>query len=159
EEVADPAIENRGTQDGDAAAPAAAVLLCVVVNRGEDLGRLRVAEHRPPPARLPRPGSQRDEQRFLDRAELHLHEVCHTSHYTPALCPPNQRAPQGNPGSARPPTFSVPGGGSARRLPARWWQAGPVGEQPLPGGFVTNVVRVGNTVRRAPPEDPEFVRA
>jgi hypothetical protein len=34
-----------------------------------------------------------------------------------------------------------------------------VGEQPLPGGFVTTVVRAGNTVRRAPPEDPEFVRA
>jgi hypothetical protein len=41
--------------------------------------------------------------------------------------------------------------GSARRLPARWWQAGLVGEQPLPGGFVTTVVRAGNTVRRAPP--------
>jgi aminoglycoside phosphotransferase (APT) family kinase protein len=34
-----------------------------------------------------------------------------------------------------------------------------VTEQPLPGGFVTPVVRVGNTVRRAPPEDPGFVRA
>ena len=34
-----------------------------------------------------------------------------------------------------------------------------MGEQPLPGGFVTTVVRAGNTVRRAPPEDPEFVRA
>jgi len=34
-----------------------------------------------------------------------------------------------------------------------------VDEQPLPGGFVTTVVRAGNTVRRAPPEDPEFVRA
>jgi hypothetical protein len=34
-----------------------------------------------------------------------------------------------------------------------------VGEQPLPGGFVTTVVRTGNTVRRAPPENPEFVRA
>jgi hypothetical protein len=34
-----------------------------------------------------------------------------------------------------------------------------VREQPLPGGFVTTVVRAGNTVRRAPPEDPEFVRA
>jgi Phosphotransferase enzyme family len=33
-----------------------------------------------------------------------------------------------------------------------------VDEQPLPGGFVTTVVRAGNTVRRAPPEDPEFVR-
>ena len=32
-----------------------------------------------------------------------------------------------------------------------------MGEQPLPGGFVTSVVRAGNTVRRAPPEDPEFV--
>jgi Phosphotransferase enzyme family len=32
-------------------------------------------------------------------------------------------------------------------------------EQLLPGGFVTTVVRAGNTVRRAPPEDPEFVRA
>lgn len=32
-------------------------------------------------------------------------------------------------------------------------------EQPLPGGFVTAVVRAGNTVRRAPPEDPGFVRA
>jgi len=32
-------------------------------------------------------------------------------------------------------------------------------EQPLPGGFVTTVVRAGNTVRRAPPEDSEFVHA
>jgi hypothetical protein len=32
-------------------------------------------------------------------------------------------------------------------------------EQPLPGGFVTTVVRAGNTVRRAPPKDPEFVHA
>jgi Phosphotransferase enzyme family len=34
-----------------------------------------------------------------------------------------------------------------------------VGEQRLPGGFVTPVVRAGNTVRRSPPEDPEFVHA
>ena len=34
-----------------------------------------------------------------------------------------------------------------------------MGEQRLPGGFVTPVVRAGNTVRRAPPEDPEFVNA
>ena len=34
-----------------------------------------------------------------------------------------------------------------------------MGEQSLPGGFVTSVVRAGNTVRRALPEDPEFVRA
>src|SRR5258708_20254039 len=46
--------------------------------------------------------------------------------------------------------------GSARRLPAQWWQAGFVAEQPLPGGFVTDVVRAGITVRRAPPADPEF---
>jgi hypothetical protein len=39
------------------------------------------------------------------------------------------------------------------------WQAGFVDEQLLPGGFVTGVVRAGNTVRRTPPEDPEFVRA
>jgi hypothetical protein len=32
-------------------------------------------------------------------------------------------------------------------------------EQPLPGGAVTAVSRVGNTVRRAPPPDPAFVRA
>lgn len=31
-------------------------------------------------------------------------------------------------------------------------------EQVLPGGFVTAVVRVGDTVRRMPPEDPGFVR-
>src|SRR5258708_23063857 len=49
--------------------------------------------------------------------------------------------------------------GSARRLPAQWWQAGFVAEQPLPGGFVTTVVRAGNTVRRAPPADPEVVHA
>src|SRR5258708_484379 len=49
--------------------------------------------------------------------------------------------------------------GSARRLPAQWWQAGFVAEQPLPGGFVTDVVRAGITVRRAPPADPEFVHA
>jgi Phosphotransferase enzyme family len=34
-----------------------------------------------------------------------------------------------------------------------------VGEQRLPGGFVTPVVRAGNTVRRRPPEDPEFTHA
>src|SRR5260370_29797886 len=49
--------------------------------------------------------------------------------------------------------------GAARRLPAQWWQAGFVAEQPLPGGFVTEVVRAGITVRRAPPADPEFVHA
>jgi len=32
-------------------------------------------------------------------------------------------------------------------------------EQPLPGGFVTTVVRVGDTVRRAQPPDPGFVHA
>ena len=32
-------------------------------------------------------------------------------------------------------------------------------ERPLPGGFVTAVARAGNTVRRAPPPDPAFVRA
>jgi len=30
-------------------------------------------------------------------------------------------------------------------------------EQALPGGFVTEVVRVGDTVRRTPPPDPSFV--
>jgi hypothetical protein len=34
-----------------------------------------------------------------------------------------------------------------------------VDEQPLPGGFVTTVVRAGNTVLRTPPEDPELVHA
>jgi aminoglycoside phosphotransferase (APT) family kinase protein len=34
-----------------------------------------------------------------------------------------------------------------------------VREQPLPGGFVTTVMRAGNTVRRAQPEDPRFVHA
>jgi len=34
-----------------------------------------------------------------------------------------------------------------------------VGEERLPGGFVTPVVRIGDTVRRRPPEDPEFVHA
>ena len=33
------------------------------------------------------------------------------------------------------------------------------GEQSLPGGFVTNVVRAGNTVRRTQPEDPGYVHA
>jgi len=32
-------------------------------------------------------------------------------------------------------------------------------EERLPGGFVTPVVRIGDTVRRRPPEDPEFVHA
>jgi Phosphotransferase enzyme family len=32
-------------------------------------------------------------------------------------------------------------------------------EEPLPGGYVTLVVRVGDTVRRPPPPDAEFVRA
>src|SRR5215469_9582904 len=82
EEVTDPAVEDRGAQEGDATAPAAPVLLGVEVHRCEDLGRLRVPEHRPPSARLPRPGSQRNEQRLLDRAEFHLYELCHTSHYT-----------------------------------------------------------------------------
>jgi aminoglycoside phosphotransferase (APT) family kinase protein len=34
-----------------------------------------------------------------------------------------------------------------------------MGEQRLPGGFVTPVVRAGDTVRRQPPEDREFVHA
>ena len=34
-----------------------------------------------------------------------------------------------------------------------------MGEQLLPGGFVTTVVRAGNTVRRAQPEDPGYVHA
>jgi hypothetical protein len=34
-----------------------------------------------------------------------------------------------------------------------------VSEQPLPGGFVTAVVRAGNTVRRAAPENPGFIHA
>jgi hypothetical protein len=34
-----------------------------------------------------------------------------------------------------------------------------VSEERLPGGFVTPVVRVGDTVRRRPPEDPEFTPA
>jgi hypothetical protein len=33
-----------------------------------------------------------------------------------------------------------------------------VEEQSLPGGYVTAVVRVGDTVRRSPPPDPEFTR-
>lgn len=32
-------------------------------------------------------------------------------------------------------------------------------EQALPGGFVNEVVRVGDTVRRTPPPDPLFVHA
>ena len=36
---------------------------------------------------------------------------------------------------------------------------GVVGEQRLPGGFVTGVVRVGDTVRRQPSADAEFVHA
>ena len=32
-------------------------------------------------------------------------------------------------------------------------------EQALPGGYVTEVVRVGDTVRRTPPPDPAFVHA
>jgi hypothetical protein len=34
-----------------------------------------------------------------------------------------------------------------------------VGEQPLPGGLVTSVVRAGNTVRRTEPDDPAYVHA
>src|SRR5215467_9000914 len=34
-----------------------------------------------------------------------------------------------------------------------------MGEQSLPGGYVTTVLRAGNTVRRAQPEDPGFVHA
>jgi hypothetical protein len=34
-----------------------------------------------------------------------------------------------------------------------------VREERLPGGFVTSVVRVGDTVRRRPPEGPEFTHA
>ena len=44
-------------------------------------------------------------------------------------------------------------------LAARWWQGEVMSEQPLPGGYVTAVVRSGDTVRRTPPADPEFVRA
>jgi hypothetical protein len=31
-------------------------------------------------------------------------------------------------------------------------------EQPLPGGFVSDAVLVGDTVRKPPPRDPVFVR-
>jgi phosphotransferase family enzyme len=42
----------------------------------------------------------------------------------------------------------------------RWrWQAGRVDEQRLAGGFVTPVVRAGDTVRRTPPENAVFVHA
>ena len=34
-----------------------------------------------------------------------------------------------------------------------------MGEEPLPGGSVTAVVRAGDTVRRAQPADPAFVQA
>ena len=34
-----------------------------------------------------------------------------------------------------------------------------MGEQSLPGGYVTTVLRAGNTVRRAQPEDPGLVHA
>jgi hypothetical protein len=34
-----------------------------------------------------------------------------------------------------------------------------VTEEPLPGGFVTSVVRAGDTVRRSAPEDPQYTRA
>jgi hypothetical protein len=39
----------------------------------------------------------------------------------------------------------------------RWWRAGFMGEQPLPGGLVIAAVRAGNTARRAQPEDPAYV--
>lgn len=42
---------------------------------------------------------------------------------------------------------------------ARVSRLGFMGEQPLPGGYVTTVARAGNTVRRAPPEDPGFVHS
>src|SRR5215468_11784515 len=77
------------------------------------------------------------------------------THHTRARRPCGRPA-RGCPYFARVPVF---GAFRAGRLPGQWWQAGPMGEQPLPGGFVTTVVRAGNTVRRAPPEDPEFVRA
>ncbi|MEV0902836.1 phosphotransferase [Actinoplanes sp. NPDC049802] len=32
-----------------------------------------------------------------------------------------------------------------------------MGEEPLPGGFIAGAVRVGGTVRKAPPRDPAFV--
>ena len=39
------------------------------------------------------------------------------------------------------------------------WQNGVVDGQSLPGGLVTTVVRIGNTVRRAQPEDRDYVHA
>ena len=78
-------IENHGAQDSDRQPPQSRpYFLRVEVDGCHDLGRLRVAQHRPPPARLPGPGRQRDEQRLLDRPELRPHSVCHASHYTPA---------------------------------------------------------------------------
>lgn len=48
---------------------------------------------------------------------------------------------------------------SAGRMRPRLWQAGLVDQQALPGGHVTAVVRIGDTVRRAQPENPAFVHA
>src|ERR1700744_5167895 len=104
EKIADPAIEDDGAQDGGAAAPAAAVLFRVEVNRRQDLGRLRVPEQRPLPGCFPCPCRQRDEQRLLDRPKFRLHAISHTSHYTPASrapaapgkvwpCPSEDRSP------------------------------------------------------------------
>lgn len=70
----------------------------------------------------------------------------------------------GQPGRA-----AHPAENAARRGPCcavqasgrRWRRArlGSMDEQPLAGGFVTAVVRIGDTVRRAQPPDPDFVHA
>ena len=57
------------------------------------------------------------------------------------------------------PGGQVRGGRRVRRCGCRGWQAGRVEERRLPGGFVTRVVRAGDTVRREQPPDPAFVHA
>lgn len=48
-------------------------------------------------------------------------------------------------------------GCSGEYLVGRWWHACGVPEELLRGGFVTEVVRVGDTVRRRPGRNPGFV--
>jgi hypothetical protein len=82
QEVADELVEDRGAQDRDPAAPAAAVRGGVEVDRGEDLGGLGIADQGVFAGGLARAVGQGDEQGLLDRAQLDFHRFRHAVRYS-----------------------------------------------------------------------------
>src|SRR5262249_24600948 len=69
----------------------------------------------------------------------------------------SRSTPSARSSACMPNTKSGMTGCSGRCSVGRWWQACGVAEELLPGGFVTEVVRVGDTVRRRPGRNAGFV--